>query len=68
MQLRFTFRFNVAELKDCGTVVNNTLTSPGHPGNYPSEMDCNYSVSIPHGMALKIILHEFDVEYESSCG
>ena len=68
MQLSYTFRFNIAELEDCGTVLNYTLTSPGYPGNYPSNMDCNYTVPIPHGMALKIILHTFDVEYDSSCG
>ncbi|XP_078384784.1 uncharacterized protein LOC144667259 [Oculina patagonica] len=55
------------ELKDCGSVVNNTLTSPGYPDNYPSDMDCNYSVPIPQGMAIKITFHEFDVEYDSSC-
>ena len=67
MQLSYTFKFKFAELKNCGSVVNNTLSSPGYPGNYRSDMDCNYSVPIPHGMALKVIFHEFYVEYESSC-
>ncbi|XP_078384782.1 cubilin-like [Oculina patagonica] len=60
-------RFTVAELKECGSVVNNTLKSPGYPGYYPSDMDCNYTVPIPRGMGLKIIFDEFDVEFDSSC-
>ncbi len=48
-------------------MINNTLTSPVYPDNYPSNMDCNYSVPIPHGMAIKITFHEFDMEYDRDC-
>ena len=48
-------------------MVNNTLASPGYPDNYPSNMDCNYSVPIPIGMAIKITFIEFDVEDNTEC-
>ena len=59
--------YAVAEIDECGSMVNNTLTSPGYPDNYPSNMDCNYSVPIPQGMAMRITFHEFHMEYYSNC-
>ena len=56
----------VGELK-CGSLVNNTLPSPGYPHKYSSDMDCNYSVPIPHGMAMKISFHEFAVAFHPHC-
>ncbi|KAL9960141.1 hypothetical protein ACROYT_G033552 [Oculina patagonica] len=53
--------------QECGSVVNNTLTSPGYPNSYPNNLFCNYSVPIPHGMAMKIYFHDFDVEHHPSC-
>ena len=47
--------------------MNNSLSSPGYPNKYPSDMDCNYSVPIPPGMAVKLSFHEFDVEYNTYC-
>ena len=52
---------------ECGSVVNNSLSSPGYPGNYPNDMDCNYSVPILPGMATKITFHEFFVESSYRC-
>jgi len=50
----------------CGRVVNNTLTSPGYPNNYPFNMDCVYNVSVPNGMALKITFQDFHLDgYDS---
>lgn len=43
----------------CGLLVNNTLKSPGYPSHYPSNTRCVYSVSIPEGMALKIVFLDF---------
>ncbi|XP_078342712.1 tolloid-like protein 2 [Oculina patagonica] len=57
----------LSDIKECGSVVNNTLTSPGYPNNYPGNMDCEYLIPIPHGMALKITFGEFHMEYDSSC-
>ncbi|XP_078353400.1 cubilin-like isoform X21 [Oculina patagonica] len=49
----------------CGYVQNNTLTSPGYPNNYPNNMDCTYSIHIPHGKALRIVFEFFKV---NDCG
>ena len=51
-------------ISDCGSVINNSLTSPGYPNSYPRNMDCNYSVLIPRGMAMNIQFHDFDLEVE----
>ena len=43
-------------------MVNNSLKSPGYPNDYPSDMHCVYSIPIPHGMALNISFHDFQLE------
>ncbi|XP_073243682.1 CUB and peptidase domain-containing protein 1-like [Porites lutea] len=45
----------------CGSVVNNTLTSPKFPTPYPNNMHCVYNVSIPSGKALKISFSNFSL-------
>ena len=50
-------------LTECGSVVNNTLTSPGYPNSYPPNMDCNYSIPVPPGMMMEIDFHEFNLEF-----
>ena len=54
-------------LKDCGSVVDDILTSPGYPDAYSNQMNCVYNVSIQHGKALKIKFQNFDLESASSC-
>lgn len=61
------FKTNLA-LIDCGSVVNNTLASPGYPSHYPNNMDCTYSIPIPRGMAMEIYFHDFEVENHRHCG
>lgn len=51
----------------CGSVVNNTLKSPGYPNNYPNSMDCIYVVPIPQGTTMNIFFHDFDVEDDQWC-
>ena len=46
----------------CGSVVNNTLQSPGYPDDYLSNMACIYSVPIPRGTKMKIYFQEFRVD------
>ncbi|KAJ7375581.1 NAP1- protein 2, partial [Desmophyllum pertusum] len=46
----------------CGSVVNNTLKSPGYPDDYPKNMDCDYLVAIPQNMMLNISFIDFDLE------
>ena len=52
---------------ECGSVVNNTLASPGYPNSYPGNIHCVYKVSIPHGKMLKIEFEQFELEQDDSC-
>ena len=54
-------------LIDCGSVANNFLRSPGYPHNYAGNMDYNYTVPIPHGMAMGINFQDFDLQDSSTC-
>lgn len=54
-------------LTECGSVVNNSLKSPAYPDEYPSHMDCIYSVPIPAGMTMNVYFADFDVEYDRFC-
>ncbi|XP_022784885.1 mannan-binding lectin serine protease 1-like [Stylophora pistillata] len=61
------FEANVA---DCGSMVNNTLLSPGYPNDYPGNMNCTYSLQIPENKTLHITFVYFNLEHvrpSSSC-
>ena len=47
----------------CGSLVNNSLISPGYPYPDSVQMECVYSVPIPSGKAMKIYFEDFDVGY-----
>ena len=51
----------------CGSVVNNTLKSPGYPNKYPIDIKCIYLVPIPDGLTMKISLVEFYLEHDRAC-
>ena len=61
------FITSIVPLIVCGSVVDNSLKSPGYPNKYPSSMQCNYTVPIPHGMALNIYFDDFNMEYDDFC-
>ena len=52
----------------CGTVVNNTLKSPGYPKDYPNNMDCNYTIHIPPRMKLEYKFKYFKLEDRDNDG
>ncbi|XP_078352403.1 uncharacterized protein LOC144637130 [Oculina patagonica] len=54
-------------VQGCGSLVNNSLRSPGYPNDYPSKTDCVYLVPIPPGRTMKMFFEDFDVEDSSSC-
>ena len=66
---------NVANINNfpitgCGSVVNNTLKSPGYRNNYPRNMDCSYTIPIPRNRTMNISFIDFHLEEgddESSC-
>ena len=43
------------------------LTSPGHPSNYPSNLDRTDTIMVGPGLAIAITFTAFDVEADSSC-
>ncbi|RMX49955.1 hypothetical protein pdam_00013942 [Pocillopora damicornis] len=52
---------------DCGSVINNTLRSPGYPIGYPSNLDCNYSFPIPPNAQMQILIKDLHLEDHASC-
>ena len=48
-------------------VIENTITSPGYPNDYPSNTDCISSVPIPQGMVINITISELILEDSASC-
>ena len=57
----------VNPVRQCGSLINNALKSPGYPDNYPSDMDCTYTVPIPHNMTMNITFMCFNLENHQSC-
>ena len=61
------FIFLLLSFLGCGSVVNNTLKSPGYPNKYPADIKCIYLVPIPDGLTMKISLEEFYLEHDRVC-
>ena len=55
--------FIVSFTTGCGSLVNNSLISPGYPYPDSVQMECVYSVPIPYGKAMQIYFEDFDVGY-----
>ena len=53
---------NISTFPGCGSVVSNSLKSPGYPSSYPNNMYCVYRVYIPYGMAMNIYFSYFYLE------
>ena len=54
----------------CGGIFftpNGTFTSPSFPNNYPDNVDCIYTVSLPMGAIISLSTEMFDVEDDSEC-
>ena len=52
---------------DCGSVVNNTLKSPGYPSNYPRNTICVYQIPIPCDKELVIYFNYFYLQQHWYC-
>ena len=50
----------------CGEVLDvsesGVLQSPNYPDNYPNELLCSWTISVPHGGAVVIDVNQFSVE------
>ena len=65
--LKLLQNIHVFALTGCGSVMNNTLTTPIYQSNCPGDIHCVYKVTIPQGMALKIDFQYFHVVDASPC-
>ncbi|KTG40098.1 hypothetical protein cypCar_00017639, partial [Cyprinus carpio] len=54
--------FHLEYTAECGgflSDLNGVILSPGFPGNYPSGLDCNWTVKLPVGFGLYLIVQMY---------
>ena len=49
------------------TTPNGIVTSPSHPGNYPDNVDCIYTISQPTGTVILLKFLSMHIDSHSSC-
>ena len=49
------------------TTPNGIITSPSHPGNYPDNVDCIYTISQPTGTVIMLNFLSMDIEDLGGC-
>ncbi|KAM3593822.1 uncharacterized protein V6R79_022582 [Siganus canaliculatus] len=57
-------------VQGCGdtlTSPSGTITSPGHPNNYPHGANCTWYISVTPGSLLRLTFETFNLEYHSNC-
>uniref|UniRef100_A0A3Q3W0B5 Cubilin n=1 Tax=Mola mola TaxID=94237 RepID=A0A3Q3W0B5_MOLML len=57
-------------LEGCGdtlTSPSDTITSPGHPTNYPHGANCTWFISVSPGNLIRLSFDSFNLEYHSNC-
>ncbi|XP_015512725.2 cubilin [Neodiprion lecontei] len=55
----------------CGGLLTRpqgTITSPGWPGPYPANIECNWNIEVDYSHSIEIQLVEVDIEKTSKCG
>ncbi|CAB1340813.1 unnamed protein product [Coregonus sp. 'balchen'] len=65
----FTASYDSA-MEGCGTTLNapsGSLTSPGHPNNYPHGANCTWYISVAPGNLIRLSFTSFNMEYHTSC-
>ncbi|XP_077320418.1 embryonic protein UVS.2-like [Lithobates pipiens] len=52
-----------------GTFFNSqgNFTSPGYPGNYSPNMNCNFTITAPVGYKIALTISNFQLEYSRFC-
>jgi len=59
------------EINDCGGLQtlegSGTILTPDYPDNYPNNVNCQYVITAPEGMVVRISTAEMDIESHSSC-
>uniref|UniRef100_A0A3Q3MXM2 Cubilin n=1 Tax=Mastacembelus armatus TaxID=205130 RepID=A0A3Q3MXM2_9TELE len=57
-------------LEGCGdtlTSPSGTITSPGHPTNYPHGASCTWYISVTPGNLIRLSFQSFNLEYHANC-
>ncbi|KAL6069282.1 hypothetical protein STEG23_019741, partial [Scotinomys teguina] len=47
--------------------VAGSFSSPGYPNRYPDNKECIWNIRVAPGNSIQLTIHDFDVEYHSSC-
>lgn len=48
-------------------VENGAITSPGYPGNYPNNRDCQWTVAVPLGKTIRFTFGQMAIERHPNC-
>ncbi|NP_445784.3 cubilin precursor [Rattus norvegicus] len=54
----------------CGGEMSGTagsFSSPGYPNSYPHNKECIWNIRVAPGSSIQLTIHDFDVEYHTSC-
>ncbi|XP_029110994.1 cubilin [Scleropages formosus] len=57
-------------IEGCGATLNDpsgTVTSPGHPTNYPHGANCTWFISVAPGNIIRLTFTSFNLEYHFNC-
>ncbi|XP_014830968.1 PREDICTED: cubilin, partial [Poecilia mexicana] len=57
-------------IEGCGdtlTSPSGTITSPGHPTNYPHGANCTWYISVLPGNLIRLLFDSFNLEYHTNC-
>lgn len=57
-------------LLGCGdtlTTPSGTITSPGHPTNYPHGANCTWYITVTPGNLIRLSFDSFNLEYHNNC-
>ncbi|XP_028288640.1 cubilin [Parambassis ranga] len=57
-------------IEGCGdtlTSPSGTITSPGHPNNYPHGANCTWYINVSPGNLIRLTFDSFNMEYHSNC-
>ena len=53
----------------CGGVLTSpgTITTPGYPGNYSNNEDCEWVIQFRPQMRIKLEFHDFEIQHHGEC-
>ncbi|XP_041824165.1 cubilin [Melanotaenia boesemani] len=59
-----------AAMEGCGETLtgpSGTITSPGHPTNYPHGANCTWYITVAPGNLIRLSFSSFNLEYHANC-